>query len=77
MQRQARATVAALALSRTFINNVAGKHAAGDTDPGPFTYVHRVDTRASRLARRAGLHRRPSPAARAPFTANSPWRGSR
>lgn len=29
---------------RTYINGVAGKYAAGDTDPGPFAYVYRVDT---------------------------------
>ncbi|MGC0343202.1 hypothetical protein [Streptomyces sp. SLBN-8D4] len=29
---------------RTNIEGVAGKYAAGDTDPGPFGYVHRVDT---------------------------------
>ncbi|MFJ6386493.1 hypothetical protein ACIQJT_02675 [Streptomyces sp. NPDC091972] len=29
---------------RTYINGVAGKFAAGDTNPGPFAYVYRVDT---------------------------------
>ncbi|MDT0487636.1 hypothetical protein [Streptomyces doebereineriae] len=29
---------------RTYINGVAGKFAAGDTNPGPFGYVYRVDT---------------------------------
>jgi probable HAF family extracellular repeat protein len=29
---------------RTYINGVAGKYAAGDTNPGSFAYVYRVDT---------------------------------
>ncbi|NEB03386.1 hypothetical protein [Streptomyces sp. SID13726] len=30
---------------RTFVNGAAGKFAAGDTNPGPFAYVYRLDTR--------------------------------
>lgn len=34
---------------RAFIDGVAGKYAAGDTNPGPFAYVYRVDTGAFTL----------------------------
>jgi hypothetical protein len=34
---------------RTYVNGVAGKFAAGDTDPGSFAYVYRVDTGAFTL----------------------------
>jgi hypothetical protein len=34
---------------RTYVNGAAGKFATGETNPGPFGYVYRVDTGAFTL----------------------------
>ncbi|MEU6378828.1 hypothetical protein [Streptomyces sp. NPDC046909] len=43
--------------SRTAIDGVSGKYVAGDTFPGPFAYVYRIDTRQfTQLPALGGVH---------------------